>query len=312
MKKILLTVFTLTGILTTSVAQINGGFETWGATAQQPEEPTGWITANLFASPLITFPNPNPNPTSATKLLPPNAYMGNFSMKMVTVVLVQNPDPQNIPDTLGAAITGSVVISLPNFTMYDRVPYTARPATLFFNAKYMPNGVDTASVYMELTKWNGASRDIIQSVWVPIIPSTTWNNYVIPLNTSYLLATIPDSMSVGVTASSYYAPRPGSEVHIDNIGFNGWVGMNDQLTESPVTVYPNPTAGSLSIDASALGADLLSLEIYDLNGKLVMMHDMRNASALTIDVNALAAGTYTYLLRSTTGISFGDGKFIKE
>ncbi|MCC7301056.1 MAG: T9SS type A sorting domain-containing protein [Bacteroidia bacterium] len=311
MKRILLTSTLLLSAFLLSAQSMNGGFETWGASAQEPEQPTGWITANLFASPLLTIPNPNPNPTSAFKAGAPDNYMGTWSLRLKTVVLVLNPDSTTIPDTLGACISGSFTM-IPSFAMKDRIPFTGRPAILNFAAKYAPNGVDTASVYVQMTKWNGASRDIIMEVWVPINPSTSYNNYSIPLSSSYQLSTLPDSISIGITASSGYYPRVNSELHIDNISFSGWVGIDENDDTAPVTVYPNPVTESLTVDASALGTDLLALEIYDVNGKLVMNTSLRNISSLTLDVRMLPAGTYSYTVRSTLGIGMGNGKFIKE
>ncbi len=311
MKKLLLTSMVLFGCCGSFFSQaFNGGFETWGATANEPIQPTGWITANLFASPFLTLPNPNPNPTSAFQSTNPNIYMGMYSLRLVTVELQYNPSPTTIPDTLGACITGSFTM-IPTFTMKDRINFTGRPAMLDFAAQYTPNGVDTASIFVQLTKWNTSttSRDIVMEMWFPIAPGSTWNNYTVPLTTSYLMPILPDSMSVAITASGYYAPQLGSQLHIDNVSFSGYVGVDENDKTELVSVYPNPASESLTVDASSLNADLSLIEIMDVNGKVVMSQSMKNVNSLTVDIRTLPAGNYSYVIRGIQGIGMGNGKF---
>lgn len=62
-----------------------------------------------------------------------------------------------------------------------------------------------------------------------------------------------------------------------------------------VSVYPNPTSGILHITAE----DIQKIEIYDLQGRLVMLSRKES----TLNLNQLTNGIYTIRVYTTTGIS---------
>ncbi len=310
-KTLLITLLSLSTAGTYLFGQgFNGGFETWGAGFGQPTEPTGWVTANLFAAPILTFPSPNPNPTSAFQATGADLYIGTYSLRLLSVTLAYNPDTANIPGTLGAAVTGMVVTPVP-LVISDRIPFTGRPAILAFAAKYAPVvPQDSASLYMELTRWNGTSRDLVMGFYVPISTASAYQNYSLPLSAFYVLPnTIPDSMSVAISSTRILTPTAGSNLHIDNISFSGYVGTEELSQQSGVSVFPSPANESVTIDASGLKAQLSHAEILDVNGKLVGKVDMRNSYSITFNASFLPVGNYTFNLVGTQGIRLADGKF---
>ena len=58
-------------------------------------------------------------------------------------------------------------------------------------------------------------------------------------------------------------------------------------------VYPNPTRGTLTIDAK----DVISVEVFDLAGRLVTTFEGVNS----FDITGLAAGTYTLRIETARG-----------
>jgi hypothetical protein len=307
MKKSLLIISAVVFAAGTMFSQaLNGGFETWGSQAGEPTQPTGWVTANVFASPLVS----SSNPTSAFQAGTPNNYMGTYSLRLVSVKLVSNPDPQNIPDTLGVAVTGTVTF-FPQMTLRDRIPFTARPATMNFGAKYTPMGVDTAFIYMELSKWNTSTgqRDIIFQGGLEVSASANYQNFSIPLSTGYLMPDQPDSLSIGISCTSYNTPRVGSQLWIDNVSFSGWVGQEEYVNDVVVKTFPNPATETITIDATGLTAELGGLEIFDMSGKKVFSTSMRNAMNVSVNVSEFAPGNYTYSLIGIQGIRLHEGKF---
>ena len=71
------------------------------------------------------------------------------------------------------------------------------------------------------------------------------------------------------------------------------VSVNEVNAEVNVSVYPNPFAGSLTINSNVKGA----LKIYDAQGKLVFDSQIVNTIS-KIDLSDLTAGVYFYQLSS--------------
>jgi hypothetical protein len=285
-------------------AQTNGGFETWGSSAGQPQEPNGWITANLFASPLLTFPSPNPNDTSAFRIGTPNQAIGQYSMKIETVVLQYNPDPSTIPDTLGIALEGSVQTT-PTFLLIDRIQYTARPANFHYKFKYVPNGNDTGWCYIELSKWNGSSRDIIADGYVAHFGSTTsWTDELTSLN--YYMSGFPDSLSIAYSSSGL-APRVGSALWLDDLYFMGWNSVEDVYANASfVKAYPNPASDMITIGTELDNAS--ALKVYDAVGKLVGTYALNNKRYVLYTAD-WRAGNYYYSVMDKEGTVLAGNTF---
>lgn len=284
-------------------AQTNWNMETWGSVNGEPEQPTGWVSYNVFKIVLI---DPN-NPTSVLKIAAPNQYNGNFSCEIKTVVLVTNPDPANLDDTAGVLISGTIDII--NGILYDRFPCTARPLNLVFKSKQNTLSGDSAYAFVQLSKWNGVSRDIVAESWYPIQGSGTYSTFTAPLN--YLLPIQPDSASIVFSSSAILQSnrKPGSTLTIDDLGFSGYVGINENDKSSAVNLYPNPSTSSLTVDAGKLGGNLVKLEVFDASGKLVKNADMKNLTSVTLNVADLPAGNYTYSIINDLGIRMMSGPF---
>ncbi|HEX7415001.1 MAG TPA: T9SS type A sorting domain-containing protein [Bacteroidia bacterium] len=77
-----------------------------------------------------------------------------------------------------------------------------------------------------------------------------------------------------------------------------------QLTSisNQVTIYPNPTSNQFSIEANT--TDKLTLDLYDVNGRLVFSTTLRQAQGVksNIDVSGLNEGVYTISIISNEGV----------
>ena len=309
MKKHLLSLFVVFGMGTFSFAQTNSGFENWAQnpTLQQTEEPTGWVTANVFASPLVTFPNPNPNPTSSFKAVAPNLYQGTYSMELNTIQLIVNPDSTVFPNIVGAAFLGSIVVGA-SVTVYDREAYTGRPANISFAAKYAPNGVDTAWCLVEITKWNTGtnSRDTIAELSIPIAASATYQTYNLPL-TYYSTTLFPDSLRILFSSSSFVSPQVGSKLHADAVGLYGSNSVEDIYSfSSLVSVFPNPATEKVTITADIDIAK--NVILYDAIGKTVGRHELKNKEVI-VNTTLFPAGSYFYSILDESGKVLTGGDF---
>ncbi|MDX9751572.1 MAG: T9SS type A sorting domain-containing protein [Flavobacteriales bacterium] len=77
---------------------------------------------------------------------------------------------------------------------------------------------------------------------------------------------------------------------------NCWtsVGVEEQLPEDNILLYPNPTTGDLQLQWSGLHGDGWQLQIIDALGRVVhsMPHVQAMQGRLTLPTRGLAQGTY--------------------
>lgn len=308
-KQLLLTAVLALAFSANSFAQLNAGFEAWSSPFQQPKEPNNWITANTFASPLLTFPNPNPNPTSAFRDSTP-AYAGVYSMKLVTIDLAYNPDTNTIPDRLGVAVQGSITVT-PSFTIKDRIPFTGRPSNVAFAAKYTPVSTDSAFCFFELTKWNTSlmQRDTIAwGFWYTNTTTTSYQVYnITPFYNPLLPNAFPDSMYLSFSSSSFWFAQAGSALYADGINLTGWNSTNDEESLSDfVKVYPNPVTESVTISAELESAKQVIL--YDGLGRKIGMYALKDQKVI-INTTEFPEGSYFYSLTDANGKVLTGGNF---
>ncbi|MBI3510652.1 MAG: T9SS type A sorting domain-containing protein [Bacteroidetes bacterium] len=304
MKKQLLSLLVGVSVATMMNAQAyipNAGFETWQQYLGEPQEPQGWISPNIFASPAY---NPA-NPTVATAAGSPDNYQGTYSCKIVTKTLVQNPDTNNIPNTSGYVLTGQFSISAPNI----RPGYATaqRPATFTYYAKYSPVNTDTAWAIVTLTHWNTSTnmRDTIG--WgLDYIPSAIAAYTMRTFSINYLQTTAPDTCTIWFSSSSFNTPQVNSTFFVDALSFTGFVGINESATNNGVDVYPNPSDNITNFDVTDNSA--VEVVVYDMTGRDVKKTSIVNKHA-QLNSYTLPAGMYSYAIINKNGEELNRGKF---
>lgn len=277
----------------------NSGFETWGQTVGEPQQPQGWISLNLFASPLFNASNP----TFVTAAGTPDNYQGTYSCRIETKTLVQNPDTNTIPWTSGYVMTGAFSLSTP----YIRPGYATqqRPQTFTYYAKYSPVASDSAWALVMLTHWNGSTRDTIgwgYDLMPTAVASYTQRN----INMTYLSPNAPDTCLIWFSASSLVTPQVGSVLWVDALSFTGFVGMDEATNTSDVSVYPNPSNNVTFFDVT--GNDAIEVVAYDMTGREVKRTPIVNKHA-ELSAYQLSVGTYTYTILNNAGEVMSRGKF---
>ncbi len=78
-------------------------------------------------------------------------------------------------------------------------------------------------------------------------------------------------------------------------------------------VYPNPAGANLHIVMADLNGGPWHTEVYDMQGtlKLSKVHELAGHDQLTIDVNSLPAGHYSFQIRDYDGKLKGSGSFLR-
>lgn len=307
MKKILLSTVAVAALALASNAQAfipNAGFESWGTTAGEDIQPSGWISYNIFTFSL--FETSGANPTSVTQAGSPDNYAGNYSAKITTVSLVSNPDAATIPNTAGALFTGAVAFSTPY--MFPGYASQQRPAAMSYYTKYTPMSGDTAFALVAVTHWNGASRDTIAYGFDYIdFAITAYQQRSITLTYDAAFAGVfPDTISIMFSASSFNNPIAGSALWVDEVAFTGYVGMEDHTQNNGVFVYPNPSSSVTEFDVTTDNAS--EVIVYDMTGREVTRENF-NGRAARVQSAELANGSYTYSIISFEGEVMSRGQF---
>lgn len=306
MKKLLLSTIALAALSVAGNAQAfipNPGFESWGNSFGEDQQPQSWISYNVFTSPLV--PGGNNNPTSVTQAGTPDNYQGNYSARIETVTLVSNPDTTNIPATAGALFTGSIALASPY--MFAGYGSSQRPQSLSYAYKYTPMNSDSAFCLVSVTHWNGSSRDTI-AIGYDVPPATgTYNLRTVTLvyNPAFV-NTIPDSITVMFSASSLFNPQPGSVLWVDALSFSGYVGIDENTQDNGVFVYPNPSATYTQFEVTSDNAQ--EIAVYDMTGREVTRENF-NGKVARVNSAELANGSYTYSIISSENEVITRGQF---
>lgn len=312
MKKQLLSIFSIISF-TTAFAQIpNNGMESWGASFFEPEGPTSYVSANYFASPLVSATNP----TSVTKVTGADAYAGTFSAKITTVKLVANPASATIPDTVGVLMLGAVSLSS-SPPLKSGTPWTTRLNSVDFFYKYTPVNNDNGAMIAYLTKWNGTTRDTIATAGYPI--TGTVSAYMsasgpFVYDPGFPNTTLPDSLHVYFASSARpwlnnaFVPNParlGSALWVDEVSVTT-VGLKETIKlGTQAKVFPNPSTNYFNI--SVANENATTAEIFDVTGKKIASALMEDGK-VRINTENFNEGLYIYAVKDKNNKVIATGK----
>lgn len=76
------------------------------------------------------------------------------------------------------------------------------------------------------------------------------------------------------------------------------LGVEEINQFSYVSLFPNPVSEELSVDLSTLIDESVTLELYDMSGKLLVRTDNSSNAVVTIDMSSFANGMYQLKLKS--------------
>ena len=103
--------------------------------------------------------------------------------------------------------------------------------------------------------------------------------------------------SVALVASNGTGSDTESKINYVAV-YNSAAGIDESPVFATVSVYPNPVTEQLSIDLTDLPATHVSIEVYDITGKL--LHTVKDKSGSVVEINmaGLAGGVYQVILKS--------------
>ncbi|HXC03615.1 MAG TPA: T9SS type A sorting domain-containing protein [Bacteroidia bacterium] len=288
----------------TPAAVPNGDMENWSSnpTLNEPQEPTGWVSENVFCSPLL---HPT-DPVSVTKYTTaPFLHTASCQIQTVVVPTSGNPAYPTLADTVGTLVLGSVTATAPY--LLPGAPYTDKPQTFSYETQYTPaSGTDSAYVVVQLTKRVSGVRTIVAMNAMNIPPSSVWTANSFSL--SYINpALTPDSLTI-VFTSSYNRKKaaPGSVLLIDALAFTGINGIQEYQNLVHFSTYPNPANSELNLNTEAGKVNLVN--ITDISGRVIeTIHITSDHTVL--NTGTYGAGLYLYTALSKEGTVQARGKF---
>ena len=220
-----------------------------------------------------------------------NAYAGTQSAKLMTIADAATAAILQWPsDTIAGVMQQVVTGSWPN----------AGSLTLDFAFNHIVSAGDTAIVACQFSDTMGAGPNddvvLFQAIGAFVGNSNGWQMASIPMdpipgvmgtaNSVIVLA----SSSIGAAFGSGFGV-PNSTLWLDNVSIAG--GVNVIELAATVNVYPNPTNGALTFDASEA---ISGVEIYGMDGKLAL-----SATTTNVDITNLPNGIYHYSVMTVSG-----------
>jgi PKD repeat protein len=137
-----------------------------------------------------------------------------------------------------------------------------------------------------------------------VIVAAGWSNVF-----NFTVPTSATTGSIKMRVRSSYQPNDGAiapcgvttygEVEDYSVVIqSSGVGIEDLNALNAVQLFPNPVSEELIIDLSAVAGEEVTIELFDLFGKLIAASTNQNGSSVTIAMNGFANGMYQVKLSS--------------
>jgi hypothetical protein len=263
-------------------AQIpNGGFENWVDQGGYLE-PVGWLTYNDV-----------PTVGSATVEQGTPGNPGSYHVVITTRQAAGG----------GLAIQGWV--SAGTSGTNAGFPYTARPALLTGQWQYGIQPNDTAQVTVALI--NGASQTFIAQGILEVTGSLgNWQMFQVPL--TYFSNDSPDTAYIQLASSINFSnPVVGSFMKLDDLAFEGSVGIDEVTGSNALSIFPNPGTTHVTLD---LPPGPHTITLFDATGRVVLQQPTAEDRPV-IGTEELPAGLYRITVRDEHGGVMG-ATWVKE
>lgn len=107
----------------------------------------------------------------------------------------------------------------------------------------------------------------------------------------------PDDGNIDPCGTFQWGETEDYTINIVNSGGGSGVGIEDETTDA-LSIYPNPSTGEFFIDATQLGLENFSLQVFDIQGALLHQEDFNASDVKSLDLSRLAKGVYNIRLIS--------------
>lgn len=217
-------------------------------------------------------------------------YFANAELDTVEFAVIENPDKSGINDSdsvgvfyespNGEVFAGmftdlSAPVSLPNGNKTLRMKVWADHAAsivlkLEAGRDGAPNSGDIAADYTTPNAWQELTFD-----YSSIVPDDALYDRI---------TLIPDIVNIPAATSIYYF----DDIVIAD-AICSTTGLFDQLELAELTVFPNPTSGTIRIESSER---ITAIRVTNLMGQVVAYEEIGHQSSVDLDLGSTAPGVY--------------------
>lgn len=269
----------------------NTNFELWSSI--NIPDPQGWYTFNKN---MYVYSGKKLHAEKTT-----DKYKGTYALKLTTIYIDSNDVVSSVTNGHNSKSGGGYA---------GGIPFNKQIDTLTGYYKYIPSGLDSASIGIQFNK--AGSPINYASKWLVATPSYTY--FEIPFN----LGPIPDTARIDISSSKWPSKQSynGSQLFIDELQWKSSINANvNEYNGKPFahTAFPVPGKNYIDVSIQLEQTTILELFIYDLNGKLVYQNGqkeyLRGKNTIRVNTSNFVPGNYYYNIKSNRqGIV--SGKFI--
>lgn len=197
---------------------------------------------------------------------------------------------------LGMANWREVYVALPELGDFSQIEFSAKSAApVAVDDLVITDGMLVQAVsngFGSITPSGYLTLNVGDSVTFSIAPYTgnTFANLLLDNDTIPL-----DSLQGDTTATLFFTLAGDNKSHVVFAEFSAPVAIQNATDDQPLVVYPNPTTGTLFIQA----APGTTLTLFDISGRL-LLQQCATASTTSIPVDLLRPGIY--LLRANSQV----------
>lgn len=263
-----------------------------------------WMPGSLVGAAVVATPTAN---TTYTVTGTSAGGCNNTAVRSVTV----NPLP-----TINTAASNSVICAGQSTTLTatGATSYTWNPGGVTGSAVAM-NPTSTTNYTVTGTNANGCSNTAVRSVTVnplPTIATAASPTLICTGQTTTLNATgaasytwnpggtVGASTAVSPTVSTTYSVNGTSAQGCNNtalitVSVSACTGIEQVVNAGGYSIYPNPTAGKLTIEFNVTKATSIQAEVVDAAGKVVLKQALMfnaNENTQSVNLSQLSNGLY--------------------
>ncbi len=186
-------------------------------------------------------------------------------------------------DVVGVETTGANLIDASEMDFFNLDVWSPNFTT--FKIKLVDFGADGA--------FDGGD-DTEHELTFDMPDQETWIKYKIPMS---------DFTGLGSSAHMAQflfvgAPSGASTVYIDNVYFSKESTTSSAAASlNGINMYPNPAKSVLNIDLQKATSEISTLEIRDLQGRVVMTQNIYNDLQHSVDISLICSGIYVAILK---------------
>jgi hypothetical protein len=229
---------------------------------------------------------------------------GNFAIALP----VLNGNGGNGNEAVKASL-GTIIYSHNGPNIYNPgMAVTGNPQSIGFYYKYSTPGIDSASVYVRLTKWNGTSRDDVGGAYMYLLPQSNYGYSYAVMN--YQNGLTADSAYIEFSASRQYPNSVvGSLLTVDDVRLNycnevltmtgsasvcpNATGLTYSIQDTPLSTYAWTVPTGATITSSGTTGDTITVDFGAIPGLVSVTKSYvdgcpNNSNDLTVSIQASA------------------------